>query len=385
MAIRVTVKAVLGLGAIALLTLSKGLESDGSVGPVLFVLGLALIAVLTVVHLIEMKAARQNAASTEKPMLDPNNLPDAVVVTDVNGHIRVINTAAKTLFDGLNVGKNVKTLFDEWHDGLNERSQADQVVEAVLSSPDIQFSELLHLSDGRTVERTTRPLEKHGHRLWLLRDITHMQLADSDSAMHRTMVEADAARTAEMAEQLYHAKAELEAKQAELTRLANTDSLTGLYNRRRFTALGEQAVSNIEDGAEIWVLMMDIDHFKRVNDTYGHAAGDVAIRDFANIINSGVGEQGFVGRMGGEEFAAIIPNITQDEAIKIAEQVRRDTAHHQTISDDEKFRFTASIGVAQWLANEITIEPALDRADQALYSAKTYGRNRVVGFEYAAN
>lgn len=385
MAIQATIKAVLGLSAVALLVLSKSQDTEGSANLLLFGIGVALIAVLAAIHLLEVRTARRNPARSQKPMLDPDNLPDAVIVTDVNGHIRIINTAAKTLFDGLNIGKNIKALFDSWHANLNDRKQADQVVEAVLSSPDIQFSEFLHLNDGRMIERTTRPLEKHGHRLWLLRDITHMHLADSDSDMHRTMVEADAARTAEMAEQLYHAKAELEAKQAELTRLANTDSLTGLYNRRRFTALGEQAVANVEGNSEIWVLMMDIDHFKRVNDTYGHAAGDVAIRDFANIINSCVGEKGFVGRMGGEEFAVILPNATQGESISMAEQIRRDTAHHQTVSDDEKFRFTASIGVAQWLANEITIEPALDRADQALYSAKTYGRNRVVGFEYASN
>jgi diguanylate cyclase (GGDEF)-like protein len=155
-------------------------------------------------------------------------------------------------------------------------------------------------------------------------------------------------------------------------------------NRRRFTALGEKAVTDAEPGSEIWVIMLDIDHFKRINDTYGHAAGDVAIRDFANIIRETIGDHGFVGRMGGEEFAVILPGTSQDDAIGFAEKARRTTAHHQTVSDNEKFRFTASVGVAHWLPREITIEPALDRADQALYSAKAYGRNRVVGFEYAS-
>ena len=130
--------------------------------------------------------------------------------------------------------------------------------------------------------------------------------------------------------------------------------------------------------------MMDIDHFKRINDTYGHAAGDVAIRDFAELIRAAIANHGFIGRMGGEEFAAILPGICGDDAVRLAEKIRKAVAHHYTVSDDEKFRFTVSIGVAQWLSKEVTIEPALDRADQALYSAKTYGRNRVVGFEFSS-
>ncbi|WP_081611367.1 sensor domain-containing diguanylate cyclase [Kordiimonas gwangyangensis] len=382
MTIRATLKVGLGLGTLALLLLTK--VADGPVvGSILFT-GAVLMAGGLTALLIRENMLAAAATPGHKAKIDPDALPDAVIVSSVNGGITVLNRSAFTLFDLDEEPTHIKTLFEDWHRMLTDRSQADQVVEAVLASPDIQFSEMLYLADGRTVERTTRPVPKKGERLWILRDITHMQLADSDSAMHRSMVEADAARTAELAEQLYHAKAELEAKQAELTRLANTDSLTGLLNRRRFTALGEKAVTDATMGSEIWVVMMDIDHFKRINDTYGHAAGDVAIRDFANIVSEAVGERGFVGRMGGEEFAVILPGFNQDETITLAEKIRRATAHHQTVSDNEKFRFTASVGVAQWMPREVTIEPALDRADQALYSAKAYGRNRVVGFEYAS-
>ena len=384
MTIQTTLKASMSLGAIVLLMLSRGVPGAFAGKPYIFGAGILLIAVVAVMLIRDLLAPPEGGSMAQNVMIDPDSLPDAVIISGLNGQISVMNKAALNLFDLVTPCNNIKTLFQDWHAMLNDRMQADQVVDAVLASPDIQFTELLYLADGRTIERTTRPVFRQGQRLWTLRDITHMQLADSDSTMHRTMLEADAARMAELAEQLYHAKAELEAKQTELTRLANTDSLTGLLNRRRFTALGEQAVSGTLPGNEIWVLMMDIDHFKRINDTYGHAAGDVAIRDFAKIISDVVSELGFVGRMGGEEFAAVLPASSQDEAIRIAEAIRQATAKHQTVSDNEKFRYTASIGVAQWLVEEVTIEPALDRADQALYSAKAYGRNRVVGFEYAS-
>lgn len=292
------------------------------------------------------------------------------------------NRAAREMLPSCVENSSVKELFDTWHSELEDRQQADQVLDAVLSSPNFQYSETLQLGSGQTIERQTRPLPKQASRIWIMRDLTHLQAANNDSAMHNTMVEEDAARTAELAEQLFLAKAELEEKQAELRRLAHTDSLTGLLNRRRFTTLGEEAIASAGPSS-LWVIMMDIDHFKRINDTYGHAAGDIAIKDFATIAQNAVGERGFVGRMGGEEFAAILDASDMNTAIRLAETIRKQTANHQTVAELEKFRFTASIGVAPWLEGEISIEAALDRADQALYSAKSYGRNRVVGYEFA--
>jgi|GEM_PF-1500553 len=375
-------KAFLGLASFTLFLLGRGLGAGTTLDLTFFVAGLILLGGLFVLTLCGILRTPGSDRSRGKLLLDPDRLPDGVLVSGVDGKVLGANTVAQRLITNFDPGHDIKKLFDGWHRELGDRSQADQVVDAVLASPDIQFSELLNLKDGRVIERNTRPLDDEGKRIWFLRDITHVQQANHDSAMHQSMVEADAARTAELAEQLYHAKAELEAKQAELRRLANTDSLTGLLNRRRFTSRGEETVAGAKN-TEIWVIMMDIDFFKRINDTYGHAAGDVAIKDFANIVKTCVGEKGFVGRMGGEEFAAILAGSGMHDAIRLAEDIRRQTAKHQTVCEAEKFRFTTSIGVAQWMPDEVTIEPALDRADQALYSAKAYGRNRVVGFEYA--
>lgn len=313
--------------------------------------------------------------------IDANSLQDAIFISDLSGSVLGANKACKDLLHGAGAATSASSLLEPLHALLIDRQAADDVLSAVLSAPEIKFSDRLNLNDGRIIERTTRPIEGSNNRIWILCDVTHVIAAGNDSAMHQSMVEEDAARTAELAEQLFHAKAELEAKQTELTRLANTDPMTGLWNRRRFLTLAEEAIDDAKDKDTLWVLMMDIDHFKRINDTYGHAAGDVAIRDFAQLIQKTVSGKGFVGRLGGEEFGAILTNCAVDEAYRVAEHIRKDTTQIQTECGAEVFRFTTSMGVASWIPGELSIEPALDRADKALYSAKNYGRNRVVGYE----
>lgn len=313
--------------------------------------------------------------------IDANSLQDAIFISDLSGGILGANKACRGLLHGADDATSVSLMLEPLHAQLMDRQAADDVLSAVLSAPEIKFSDRLNLNDGRIIERTTRPIEGSNNRIWILCDVTQVIAAGNDSAMHQSMVEEDAARTAELAEQLFHAKAELEAKQTELTRLANTDPMTGLWNRRRFLALAEESIERASDKDTLWVLMMDIDHFKRINDTYGHAAGDVAIRDFAQLIEKTVHGKGFVGRLGGEEFGAILSSCAVDEAYRVAEQIRKDTTQIQTECGAEVFRFTTSMGVASWIPGELSIEPALDRADKALYSAKNYGRNRVVGYE----
>lgn len=347
----------------------------GSAITLAFLVAIAFVAVFS--------NSEQSLTTTANDVwpIDANSLHDPIFVTDLNGNLMGANKACRDLLPESGAAMSVSDLLEPLHEQLVDRQQADEVLNAVLSAPDIKFSDRLNLEDGRIIERTTRPIEGTSERIWILCDLTQVILAGRDSAMHQTMLEEDAARTAELAEQLFHAKAELEEKQTELTRLANTDPMTGLWNRRRFLSLGEEAIENATVDNTLWVLMMDIDHFKRINDTYGHAAGDVAIRDFANLVQQAVGEHGFVGRMGGEEFAAILTDCPVDEAYRIAERIRKSTTQMQTECESEVFRFTTSMGVAAWSAGETSIEPALDRADRALYSAKSYGRNRVVGYE----
>jgi diguanylate cyclase (GGDEF)-like protein len=167
---------------------------------------------------------------------------------------------------------------------------------------------------------------------------------------------------------------ELERLRAELTEQAVRDGLTGVYNRRHLTAvLREQAGR----GGVLAAVMLDVDHFKAVNDTYGHAVGDEVLIRLAHEIGGSVGTAGTVARYGGEEFAVILPGADAATAADLAEQWRHRCARVAIDTPLGPLRVTFSAGVAQ-LAPGGSAEDLLRRADQALYAAKRQGRNRVV-------
>jgi diguanylate cyclase (GGDEF)-like protein/PAS domain S-box-containing protein len=169
--------------------------------------------------------------------------------------------------------------------------------------------------------------------------------------------------------------------EAELRRLATTDSLTGAFNRRFYmeTAAEIFALSR-RHGRQFSVMMLDIDHFKRVNDTYGHPAGDEVIRVMARTCMQFVRAEDTVGRLGGEEFAIVLPETPREGATALAERMREAIAALRVEADGHAIAFTASIGVAELAADDTAADAVLARADQALYEAKRSGRNRVVAF-----
>lgn len=174
--------------------------------------------------------------------------------------------------------------------------------------------------------------------------------------------------------------AETEALSLELERLAQTDSLTGLTNRRHFMELADKELSRTERyGGAMSVLMLDIDHFKKVNDTYGHASGDVVLQRFARVFLQELRDIDIVGRLGGEEFAVILTQTDGEQAIEVAERLRARVANG-TVDLPQGFALhcTVSIGVSTLCGPEDHIEGLLSLADRALYKAKRTGRNRVL-------
>ncbi|WP_165445862.1 sensor domain-containing diguanylate cyclase [Bradyrhizobium uaiense] len=162
----------------------------------------------------------------------------------------------------------------------------------------------------------------------------------------------------------------------QLERLATTDPLTGLYNRRHFLAALDAEWSRFQRYyRSVSVLMVDIDHFKDVNDRYGHAIGDEAIKAMASACLHGKRKSDIVGRVGGEEFAIVLPETTLSRARIVAERVRKRIAAQTLRTRDADFRITASIGVAEALVSMSGIEALMNAADQALYQAKAQGRN----------
>jgi diguanylate cyclase (GGDEF)-like protein len=162
--------------------------------------------------------------------------------------------------------------------------------------------------------------------------------------------------------------------QRELIRLAVTDSLTGMYNRRGFFEQAKQPCARAGEGEPLCAIMADIDHFKAVNDGHGHDAGDKAIFAVAHELMSG---KWHAGRLGGEEFALLLEGREMAEATKIAELLRSRIAALRVPNDGKMLSLTCSFGVSEWRAGD-GIDLLLKRADMALYEAKLAGRNRVV-------
>ncbi|MCP5158443.1 MAG: GGDEF domain-containing protein [Gammaproteobacteria bacterium] len=169
----------------------------------------------------------------------------------------------------------------------------------------------------------------------------------------------------------------------ELQQLAMTDSLTGLYNRRRFLELCEQELCRASRyRLEIGLLILDADHFKVVNDTYGHAVGDEVLQLISRLCRAHVREVDVVGRIGGEEFAVLLPQTGFPAAFEIAERLRTIIAQTALpLTNDQMLRFTVSIGGCVFAARKLTVGELFKVADRALYTAKDNGRNRVTVYQ----
>ena len=170
--------------------------------------------------------------------------------------------------------------------------------------------------------------------------------------------------------------------EAKLRHLAMFDPLTELFNRRAFMELASREIARTRRTGEPYaLLMMDLDHFKRVNDEFGHASGDRTLKAIAAIAARGVRGHDIVGRYGGEEFCALLPAAGAEEARAIAERVRAAVAAH--VPRGLARSITVSIGVAVCRSGQTCpLVPALARADEALYRAKHEGRDRVVVLEF---
>ncbi|MEX0605700.1 MAG: diguanylate cyclase [Marinobacter sp.] len=162
-----------------------------------------------------------------------------------------------------------------------------------------------------------------------------------------------------------------------LGRMATTDSLTRLYNRRHTVHLAEKEIARWHrNPSPLAFLLLDVDHFKPLNDRYGHELGDRILSDISTVITGALREQDFIGRWGGEEFLAVLPDTDRDQALITAERIRLAVAGTFWEFEAENLSVTISIGVSEYGANE-DLNTAIARADKALYLGKDRGRNRV--------
>jgi diguanylate cyclase (GGDEF)-like protein len=262
----------------------------------------------------------------------------------------------------------------------------------------------LNLADGRHLLFSCRVCPDGGRILTFV-DISHELKREAEDAEDHVRAElrfntetledqgaylATLAEAAdENAKKVEVARLELEREVAErrhlekeLRRLATTDGLTGALNRSAFLTAGQCEMERARQfDHDVVVLMLDVDHFKAINDRYGHAGGDLALQHLIATLRSGIRDGDLLGRLGGEEFGIVLPTASTKAAGELAERLRRRVEATRLPFGGRVIEMTISIGMSKRLDTDRSIEQVTARADAALYRAKEQGRNRVE--EYA--
>lgn len=178
--------------------------------------------------------------------------------------------------------------------------------------------------------------------------------------------------------ELIETQKELEEALKKLDELANTCDLSGVPNRRYIMeAVNREFFRAKRYNSMFSIVIADIDHFKKVNDTYGHGVGDKAIIHFSKLLSNSLREADLIGRIGGEEFAILLPNTHEKNALKLADRIRQKISDTPLTLDDKRaLTITSSFGVSQFNAVDTDESAVFARADEALYRAKESGRNR---------
>jgi diguanylate cyclase (GGDEF)-like protein len=171
---------------------------------------------------------------------------------------------------------------------------------------------------------------------------------------------------------------QLQAANQELQRLSSTDRLTGLFNRGHWEEMLRQDYARHRRyDRNAALVMFDIDHFKKINDSYGHQAGDAVIQQTAELIRQSMRDADIAGRYGGEEFVVLLPDTESEGAVTFAERLRQSIEAHEVVHEGQTIRFTVSLGIADLSQPTSGYAQLIERADTALYQSKSAGRNQV--------
>ena len=167
--------------------------------------------------------------------------------------------------------------------------------------------------------------------------------------------------------------------QEKLELQATTDFLTELYNRRFFSRRLEEELSRVKRNINTTssLMMFDLDRFKQINDSLGHLSGDIVLKKFADLLKHNSRKTDILGRIGGEEFAMILPDTKLEDAFGLANKIKEELANKELEIDGNKLHITVSIGLTSFTYEDKSYDTAIARADSALYKAKENGRNRV--------
>lgn len=285
--------------------------------------------------------------------------PDGILLVDAEGTIishnqrlfevlRVDPEAISGKRDASLVGVPDRLLLARALETVKDREAFLEHVEALYANPALEDVCQVEQKDGRTLERHSKALwasdGRYFGRVWFFRDITAQK---------------DAERT--------------------LLRMLRHDPLTGAASRRHFfERAGEEVARARRFQHPLSLIMLDVDHFKRINDRWGHAAGDKVLKELCATAKGVLRQQDLLARTGGEEFVVLAPETTAEGAFQLAERLRRRVAAMAVAEGSDAIHCTVSLGVAALQRTDASIELVLKRADDALYEAKRAGRNRSV-------
>ncbi len=287
--------------------------------------------------------------------------PASIIITDRDGKIEYVNP---------------KFIALSGYSPEEVRDQTPRILKSGQTHPEVYAELWQTILAGKEWRGELLNRKKNGELYWesaSISAITDLQ----GSITHFVGVQEDISERRAAEEQIRLLNLELE-------KLALTDFLTNLYNRRYFMQRGEEEFKRSHrNNRPLALLMLDIDEFKKVNDSYGHEAGDLALQQVAAVTKSSLREIDLLGRMGGEEFAALLPNTSLEEAILSAERVRQIIANTPFVTpgQDLSISITISVGVATITDQMSGVGDLLRNADAALYRAKHNGRNCVVDYQ----
>jgi diguanylate cyclase (GGDEF)-like protein/PAS domain S-box-containing protein len=302
----------------------------------------------TIRDLRETKRTMRDLARSQRDIASIlDNMPDVFYRTDLQGVITLMSPSCEEVL------------------GYAADEMIGQPLASFYCKPSEREKILNALAEGKGRARHVEACltHKNGSRVWISTN-AYVRLDERGQSIG---VEGIARNISE--------RKELEDK---LTTFARIDGLTETYNRRHFYEEAEKQLALAHRYQRpVAILMLDLDRFKQVNDTYGHRAGDEVLRHFAQICRETIRETDIIGRTGGEEFAILLPETELDSAFLLAERIRSSVESSALKFNKAILPYSVSIGVAVKAAEKMRIEELLSRADEALYQAKEAGRNRI--------
>ena len=315
----------------------------------------------------EQRILLQNIAKSEELLRTVMNaISDVVLMTDLDGNITYGNQSAHEIFGfSRNLPSNIEELF-----GANQKLHL-----AAIHGEESGHYEFTYLSK----QGLSMDFEIYRNVL-----VDEMGVVEGIIYVMRNITDRNIAR-----EKLEQSKVEIEAMYSKLQNTnhmllekAIRDGLTNLYNHQHINQLLEQEMQRCkENGEPLCLMMLDIDYFKRVNDTYGHQFGDHVLVTLAEIMRTSIRSIDLPGRYGGEEFIIVLPQVTIQEAVQIAERIRRRVETH--LFEEHQMYVTISIGVSDMIFDLDDAKRLVNKADTMLYMAKENGRNRIESSHHA--